>query len=122
MQTNKLDKHKAWGSLWTPTKEATIESPENKKVKNDKTADQPNLWKISFVPQMIDFIKFHHQGYIPSPSIVLDTFFCLTLMVMPSHDQLLFDQVGGSIMCFSFLNVFYVSLNWQVVFSQNIGN
>jgi hypothetical protein len=25
-------------------------------------------------------------------------------------------------MCFSFLNVFYVSLNWQVVFSQNIGN
>jgi hypothetical protein len=32
----------------------------------------------------------------------LDTILHLTLMAMPSHNQLLFDQVGGSIMGCSF--------------------
>jgi hypothetical protein len=41
MQTDKLDKHKAWGSLWTTaTKEAAMASPQRKKAKQDKTANQ----------------------------------------------------------------------------------
>jgi hypothetical protein len=41
MQTDELDKCKAWGSLvWTPTKEATIASSQKKKAKQDKTANQ----------------------------------------------------------------------------------
>jgi hypothetical protein len=71
MQTNKLDKHKAWGSFWTPAnKEATMASPQRKKAKQDKTADQlTQLMEYFFVPKMIDFIKFHCQSYIASPSI-----------------------------------------------------
>jgi hypothetical protein len=48
-----------------------------------------------------------HQVPLPelhtqSVNWALDTVLHLTLMVMPSHDQLLFDQVGGSIMGCSF--------------------
>jgi hypothetical protein len=41
MQTDELDKCKAWGSLvWTPTKEAAMATPRKKKEKQDKTANQ----------------------------------------------------------------------------------
>jgi hypothetical protein len=51
----------------------------------------------------------------------LDTVLHSTLMAAPSHNQLLFNQVGGSIMGCSFL-CFFVSLNQQVVLALNIGS
>jgi hypothetical protein len=51
----------------------------------------------------------------------LDTVLHLTLMVMPSHDQLLFDQVGGSILgCSFFFKFFPIGLNWWVILASNI--
>jgi hypothetical protein len=32
MQKDELDKCKAWGSLWIPTKEATMASPQKKQA------------------------------------------------------------------------------------------
>jgi hypothetical protein len=45
-------------------------------------------------------------------------------MAMPSHGQLQFDQVGGSIMggSFFFSCFFSVGLNWQVILASNIGS
>jgi hypothetical protein len=42
--------------------------------------------------------------YTQSLNRALDTVLHLTLMVMPSHDQLWFGQVGGSIMGGSFFS------------------
>lgn len=62
-----------------------------------------NWWKTSFILQMID------STILPSPELYtqslnwpLDTVLHPTLMVTPSHGQLLFDQVGGSTMGCSF--------------------
>ena len=38
MQTKEIDKHKAWGSLCTPTNEAALTSPVKKKAKADTMA------------------------------------------------------------------------------------
>jgi hypothetical protein len=45
-------------------------------------------------------------------------------MAMPSHNQLLFNQVGGSIMGCSFFKMFFtfVGLNRQVVLALNFGS
>jgi hypothetical protein len=74
---------------------------------------------------MTDFIYYQCLSYIPSPSIEWRILSCiLLLMVMPSHGQLWFDQVGGSIMGGSFFPfyVFSVSCNWQVILTSNIGS
>jgi hypothetical protein len=43
MQTDELDKCKAWGSLvWTPTKEATIASSQKKKRKTRQDSQSTN--------------------------------------------------------------------------------
>ena len=39
MQTEELEKRKAWGSLRTPTKEAALTSPLKKKAKPDTTVN-----------------------------------------------------------------------------------
>jgi hypothetical protein len=61
---------------------------------------------------MVDFFSYgkrlilsyfsYPELYTQSLNRALDTVLCLTLMVMPSHDQLRFGQVGGSIMGGSF--------------------
>jgi hypothetical protein len=40
MQKDELDKCKAWGSLWIPTKEAPWHLLKRNKAKQDKTANQ----------------------------------------------------------------------------------
>jgi hypothetical protein len=42
-QTEELEKHKAWGSLQTPTKEASLTCPVKKKGKPEANYSQPHL-------------------------------------------------------------------------------
>jgi hypothetical protein len=42
MQKDELDKCKAWGSLWIPTKEAAMASPASKETKHNKTRQPIN--------------------------------------------------------------------------------
>jgi hypothetical protein len=42
MQKDELDKHKAWGSLWIPTKEAAIASPQKKQSKTRQDSQSTN--------------------------------------------------------------------------------
>jgi hypothetical protein len=74
------------------------------------TNNSNNWWKIPFVLQMTDFIYFQCLSYIPSPSIKCRVLSCIAwLMAMPSHGQLQFDQVGGSIMgCSFFFSCFFL--------------
>jgi hypothetical protein len=43
MQKDELDKYKAWGSLWIPTKEAAMASPQKKlsKTRQDSQSTNP---------------------------------------------------------------------------------
>jgi hypothetical protein len=67
------------------------------------TNSSNNWWKISFGLLTTDFIYYQCLSYIPSPSIERRILSCISLLtVMPSHGQLWFDQVGGSIMGVSF--------------------
>jgi hypothetical protein len=64
-------------------------------------------------------------SYIPSPSIECRILSCISsLMVTPSHSQLWFDQVGGSIMDGSSFSFYVFSIGWnrQVVLTSNIGS
>jgi hypothetical protein len=75
---------------------------------------------------MTDFIYYQCLSYIPSPSMEWRILSCiLLLLVTPSHGQLWFDQVGGSIMAGWLLFPFYdfsVCCNWQVVLALKIGS
>jgi hypothetical protein len=77
-------------------------------VKQDKTADQLTQLMEDFFCTADDWFD-----QVPSPELhtqslnwALDTVLHLTLMAMPSHNQLLFDQVGGCIWGCSFFKCF----------------
>jgi hypothetical protein len=81
-------------------------------VKQDKTADQLTQLMEDFFCTADDWFD-----QVPSPELhtqslnwALDTVLHLTLMAMPSHNQLLFDQVGGSIRRCSFFKCFFPSV------------
>jgi hypothetical protein len=63
--------------------------------------------------------ELHTQSF----NQALDTVLQLALMVMPSHDQLLFDEVGGSIMgCSFFKMIFFPSvLTGELYWLQILG-
>jgi hypothetical protein len=90
------------------------------------TAATSKLWWIFSDGRWLVLSYFSYPKlYTQSLNQVLDTVLDSTLMVMPSHDQLRFDQVGGtSIMgcSFFFLCFLPIGFNQWVVLISNIGS